>query len=79
MEGGPGGSRRDDSWAGLSIGWSISTTLLAGIAAWGAIGYLIDALAGTGKVFTAVGMVVGALAAIYLVYLRHGREHDPDD
>jgi F0F1-type ATP synthase assembly protein I len=63
-----------DSWAGLSTGLAITTTMLAGPVVWGAIGYLIDRLAGTGKVFTAIGMIVGAVAAGYLVYLRYGKD-----
>ena len=48
--------------------------MLAGPVVWGAIGYLIDRLAGTGKVFTAIGMIVGAVAAGYIVYLRYGKD-----
>ncbi len=68
--------RRDysRSWGGASTGWAITGYMLGGILAWGGIGLLIDWLAGTEKVFTAIGMVVGAAAAIYLVYLRYGRE-----
>jgi F0F1-type ATP synthase assembly protein I len=61
-------------WGGMSTGWTISGTLLAGILAWGGIGYLIDWLAGTPKVFTAIGMVVGAVSAIYLVYVTYGKD-----
>jgi F0F1-type ATP synthase assembly protein I len=61
----------------MSTGWAISGTLLSGILVWGGIGWLIDWLAGTTKVFTAIGMLVGAGLGIYLVYLRYGRgEHD---
>jgi len=42
--------------------------------AWGGIGYLVDRLASTGKVFTAIGMVLGAAGAIYLVWLKYGKE-----
>jgi F0F1-type ATP synthase assembly protein I len=61
-------------WGGMATGWTISGTLLAGILAWGGIGYLIDWLAGTPKVFMAIGMVVGAVAATYLVYIRYGKD-----
>jgi F0F1-type ATP synthase assembly protein I len=61
-------------WGGMSTGWAISGTLLSGILAWGGIGYLIDWLVGTTKVFTAIGMVLGAGLAIYLVYVTYGRE-----
>jgi len=58
----------------MSTGLAITATMLAGPSVWGAIGYLIDRLAGTGKVFTALGMIVGAIGAGYIVYLRYGRD-----
>jgi len=65
--------RRSDAWSGMGIGWSITATMIGGIAAWGALGYLADRLVGTEDVFTAVGMLLGAGGAIYLVYLRYGK------
>lgn len=72
MAGGPATGK--DSWGGMSTGVTISATMLSGILVWGAIGYLIDRLAGTDRIFTGMGMIVGAAAATYLVYLRYGRE-----
>ena len=63
-------------WAGMSTGVTISAYLLSGLLFWGGIGFLIDWLAGTPKVFTAIGMIVGAASGIYLVYLRYGKERD---
>jgi F0F1-type ATP synthase assembly protein I len=61
----------------LGIGWAITATMVGGIAAWGLIGYLVDRLLGTTRLFTAVGVVLGAGGAIYVVYLRFGkRERD---
>jgi|SRR5437762_9807980 len=60
-------------WGGMSTGIQITAYLLAGLLVWGGVGYLIDWAAGTGKVFTAIGMIVGAAAGIYVVYLRYGR------
>jgi F0F1-type ATP synthase assembly protein I len=60
----------------MSTGLAISVYLLSGLLVWGGIGYVVDRLAGTGKLFTAIGMVVGAAASIYLVYLRYGRGND---
>ena len=57
----------------MGIGWSITATMIGGIAAWGGLGYLADRLLGTARVFTAIGIVVGACGAIYLVYLRYGK------
>jgi F0F1-type ATP synthase assembly protein I len=73
-EAGPG-----KSMGGMSTGLTISVTLLSALLVWGGIGYLIDRLAGTPKVFTAVGMLVGAAAGTYLIYIKHGRPHDPQD
>ncbi len=72
------GSRPDpkDMWGGMSTGITISATLLSALIVWGGIGYLIDRLAGTPKVFTAIGMVVGAAAGIYLIYIKYGKGHD---
>jgi F0F1-type ATP synthase assembly protein I len=67
------GPHRNDAWSGMGIGWSITSTLLGGMLAWGAVGYLVDRLIGTEHVFTGVGFVLGAGGAIYLVYLRYGR------
>jgi F0F1-type ATP synthase assembly protein I len=65
-----------DMWGGMSTGVTISAYLLSALIVWGGIGWLIDHLAGTGKVFTAIGMIVGAGAGTYLIYLRYGK---PDE
>jgi ATP synthase protein I len=77
-----GSPNRNDAWAGMGIGWGITSTLIAGILVCGGLGYLIDRLAGTPRVFSAIGMVLGAAGGIYLVYLRYGKvegEHDKSD
>jgi ATP synthase protein I len=52
--------------------------MVAGVAVWGGIGYLIDLLAGTPHVFAAVGGILGAAGSTYIVYLRYGREDRAD-
>jgi ATP synthase protein I len=64
----------ENLWSGMSTGIQITAYLLAGLFAYGGVGWLIDWLAGTGKVFTAIGMVVGAVFGIYLVYVRYGKD-----
>ena len=71
--------QRDDAWSGMGIGWAITSTLLGGILAWGLIGYLVDWMVGTERVFTVVGFLLGAVGGIYLVYLRYGKERRDDD
>ena len=68
------GSGGDGAWAGMGIGWAVTSTLVGGILVWGSLGYLADRLLGLDSgILTAVGIVLGAGAAIYLVYLRFGK------
>ena len=68
------GSERDGAWAGMGIGWAVTATLVGGILVWGGLGYLADRLLGIEpRILTAVGIVLGAGLAIYLVYLRFGK------
>jgi F0F1-type ATP synthase assembly protein I len=68
------GSGRDGAWAGMGIGWAVTATLVGGILVWGSLGYLADRLLGLNpRILTAVGIVLGAGLAIYLVYLRFGK------
>ena len=67
-----------DAWQGMGVGWAVTGTMVSGIAVWGGIGYLVDRLAGTSHVFTAIGVVLGSLGATYIVYLRYGKEHRGD-
>jgi F0F1-type ATP synthase assembly protein I len=69
----------DNAWSGYGTAWAITGTLLAGLAAWGGIGYLVDRLVDTYPLFTAIGLILGIAGAIYLVYLRYGREEPPDE
>ena len=68
--------QRDDAWSGMSIGWAITSTLIAGMLLMGGLGYLVDALLGTERVFTGIGFVLGGALGVYAVYLRYGRGSD---
>jgi F0F1-type ATP synthase assembly protein I len=59
---------------GQDVAWSALGSLLAGPIVWGGVGYLLDRALGTGRVLTAIGVVVGSMAAFYIVYVRFGRE-----
>lgn len=68
----------DEPRQGESTVWSMISTLVAGPAVWGAVGYGVDRLLGpTGSVFTALGVVVGFVTSIYIVYVRYGRDDPP--
>jgi ATP synthase protein I len=56
---------------GSDIVWSILGTLVAGVLAWGAIGWLLDRWLGT-EFLVAVGILVGAAGAFYLIIRRYG-------
>lgn len=64
---------RDNAWSGIGLGWSVTATMVAGILVWGGLGYLVDRLVGTDGIFVGIGVVAGAAASVYLVYLRYGR------
>jgi F0F1-type ATP synthase assembly protein I len=65
---------RQDAWEGYGKAWSMIGTLLAGLAVWGGIGFLVDRLTGFHGLFLAIGLVVGAVGGVYLVVVRYGRE-----
>lgn len=56
--------------AGSDDGWAVLCFLLTGILLYGGIGWALDRWLGTG-VFTPVGILGGAAAAMYLVYVRY--------
>ena len=58
----------------MGTAWAITSTLLAGIVAWGGIGLLADSLLGLRWLFLPIGMILGVAGGIYLVYLRYGRD-----
>lgn len=53
--------------------WSIFGYLLSGLLVWGGVGWGLDKLFGTSYLLL-VGLIVGAGAAITIVWLRFGRE-----
>ena len=53
--------------------WSIFGYLLSGLLFWGGLGYGLDQWLNKGY-FTLIGLLVGISGAIYLVWLRFGRE-----
>ena len=53
--------------------WSIVGYLLSGLVIWGGIGWGFDQWLNT-NYFLLVGLLLGAGASIYLVWLRFGRD-----
>jgi F0F1-type ATP synthase assembly protein I len=71
-----GDLRPDSAWSGMGTGWSITSTLIAGMLAWGGIGYLVDRVTGLHQVFLPIGIILGGAGGVYIVYLRYGRGND---
>jgi F0F1-type ATP synthase assembly protein I len=61
-----------DPRSGAHHAWSTLGYLIAGIGLWGSVGWLVDRWLSLGGVGTAVGTVVGAGGAIYLIVRRLG-------
>ncbi|MDP9207535.1 MAG: AtpZ/AtpI family protein [Actinomycetota bacterium] len=65
------GPEREPSGRGAEMVWSIIGTLIAGVLAWGGIGWLLDRWLGT-RYLVAVGILVGMAGAFYLIVKRYG-------
>ncbi len=59
---------------GEHVAHSAIGSLLGGVIVWGGVGLLLDHWLGTGRVLTALGVVVGSLTGFVIVYLRFGRD-----
>jgi ATP synthase protein I len=62
---------REPSGRGSEAVWSIIGTLVAGVLAWGGIGWLLDRWLGT-SFLVAVGLILGMAGAFYLIIKRYG-------
>jgi F0F1-type ATP synthase assembly protein I len=65
------GREPDRPGGGADVVWSILGTLVAGVLAWGGIGWLLDRWLGT-RYLVALGVLVGAAGAFYLIIRRYG-------
>lgn len=61
-------------WSGVGAAWAVTSTLIAGMATWGGVGYLVDRWLGLRWLFLPIGLVLGVAGGIYLVYIRYGRD-----
>lgn len=65
------GPEQEPSARGAEMVWSIIGTLVAGVLAWGGIGWLLDRWLGT-RYLVAVGILLGMGGAFYLIIKRYG-------
>jgi len=61
-------NRAMDAAAWGSVGY-----LLSGMLFYGGIGWLLDRWTGHSTLFLPIGIMVGVILALALVYIRHGR------
>ena len=54
--------------------WSVVGTLVAGPLVWGLAGMGIDHLVGTTRIFVPIGVALGFITSLMLVYVRYGRD-----
>lgn len=52
---------------------SVLALLLGGLVTWGGLGWLADWALGIRPVFMPIGLVFGAILAVYMIYLRYVR------
>jgi F0F1-type ATP synthase assembly protein I len=57
--------------SGADLGWSVTGTLLSGMAVWGGVGWLLDRWLDT-RGFFAAGVLLGVAVAIYVVFKKFG-------
>ena len=65
------GPEKEPPGRGADVVWSIIGTLIAGVLAWGGIGWLLDRWLGT-RFLVAIGIIVGMAGAFYLIIKRYG-------
>lgn len=52
--------------------WNAVSLLIAGVLVWGGVGWLVAQWLDN-RIFTMLGLLLGAGAAMYLVWVRYGR------
>ncbi|WP_203885215.1 AtpZ/AtpI family protein [Planotetraspora kaengkrachanensis] len=52
--------------------WSIPSYVLSGILVWGGLGWLLSRWTDV-HAFIPIGVILGAVLGVYLVYLKYGR------
>ena len=65
-------TKRPDDESGANVGWTAVGYLLAGMAVWGFVGWLVDRWLGWHGIATATGAVLGTAGGIYLIFRKLG-------
>jgi F0F1-type ATP synthase assembly protein I len=62
---------------GEGLVWSVIGTLISGPVVWGGIGALLDRAMDSAPMYLALGLILGFVLSMYIVYVRYGRETSP--
>ena len=63
---------------GEGLVWSVIGTLVSGPLVWGLIGTFIDRKLETAPRFLALGLILGFVVSMYIVYVRYGRDESQE-
>ncbi|KOX13564.1 hypothetical protein [Nocardiopsis sp. NRRL B-16309] len=63
----------NDTQESSANGTTLVSYLLGGLAFWGGVGWVADQLLGFSALFLPIGLGVGLVASIYLIYAQHVR------
>jgi ATP synthase protein I len=66
------GDDEDNAKIRAQQGWTAVSYLIAGMAVYGFVGWLIDRWLHTGGIATAIGAILGAAGGVYLIVRRLG-------
>lgn len=58
------------------MGWSVTGTLISGMAVWGGVGWLLDRWLDI-RVFAPIGIILGMAVAVYVVVVKYGTVDPP--
>jgi len=64
--------QQPDRSPGAGAGWAVLGTLIAGMAVWGGVGWLLDRWLST-RAFLPIGVIVGVASAIYVIAVKYGK------
>ena len=59
---------------GEGLVWSVIGTLVSGPLVWGLLGALLDRKLETAPTYLALGLILGFVVSMYIVYVRYGRD-----
>ncbi|WP_017570755.1 AtpZ/AtpI family protein [Nocardiopsis halotolerans] len=73
MKNGHPSAKKDSQEPSTANGTTLISYLLGGLAFWGGIGWVVDWALGFSGLFLPIGLGVGLVGSIYLIYIQHVR------